>query len=66
VPPAPGLGFLGPLQAALDLVGPFRQRLVEPGHQDLPEREEDDAERDKADDELGQARDQRVLKLFGR
>src|SRR5215831_7591343 len=61
-----GLGFLGPLQAALDLVGPLLQRLVEPRHQDLPEREEDDAERDRAHDELGEVGDQWVLKLFGR
>src|SRR5262249_22152772 len=61
-----GLGSLGPLQAALDLVGPFRQRLVEPRQQDLPEREEDDAERDCADDELCQVGDQWVLQLFGR
>ena len=61
----PPVRFLGPLQAALDLVGPFRQRLVEPGQQYLPERAKDDAEHDEANDELCQVRDQRGLKLFG-
>src|SRR5499426_4037533 len=61
-----GLGFLGPLQAALDPVGPFRKRLVEPGQQELPEHDEDDSERDRADNELGQVGNQRVLQLFGR
>ena len=61
-----GLGFLGPLQAALDLVGPLLKRLVDPGISTLPERDEDDAERDRADDELGQVGDQWVLQLLGR
>ncbi len=56
-----GLSLRGPLQPALDLVGPLLQGLADPGQQHLPQREEDDEERDRADDDLGPVRDERVL-----
>jgi len=54
------LGFLGPLQAALDGVGALLQSLLDPRHQHPGEHREDNHERDGADDQLGEVRGQRT------
>ena len=50
------LGLFRALQAALDLVGPLRQGLLDPGQQYPVQDREHDEERDGADDQLGEAR----------
>ena len=55
------LGLFRPFEAAFDLVGALLQRLLDPRQCDLAEQAEDDEERDRPDDELGERGDQRVL-----
>src|SRR5262249_9017944 len=55
------LRLLGPLDAALDGVGPLGQRLLDVRHQLPGERAEDDGERDDAENELGAVRHDRIL-----
>src|SRR5216683_112418 len=57
-----GLRLLGALDAALDFVGALLERLLDPRQQHLGQRAEDDEERDRADDQLGQVGDERVLR----
>src|ERR1035438_6418594 len=57
-----GLRLLGALDAALDLLGPLGQGLLDPREQHLVEDAENDQERDRADDQLGKARKQRTLR----
>ena len=61
-----GLGCLGLLDAALDRLAALFQSLVDVREQLLREDEEDDGEGDQADDELGDRREQGVLRLLGR
>src|SRR5450755_1358625 len=55
------LGLLGTLQTALDLVGALLQGLLDSRQEELAERPEDDEERDRPDDELGERGNQGVL-----
>ena len=54
------LGLFGALQAALDLVGPLRQRLLDPWQQHPPQEREDDRESERTDDQLREVGEQRV------
>src|SRR5579864_1602422 len=59
-----GLGLLlcRLFQAALDLLGALGQGLLDPGHEQLTEHAEHQDEGNRPDDQLGQGRDQRVLR----
>ena len=61
-----GLGGLGLLDTAFDGLATLVQNLVDVREELLGEEAEDDDEGDQADDELGDRRDERVLRLLGR
>ena len=55
-----GLSLVGAPQPALDRVGALGERPADPRHQHLGQQREHDQERDRADDQLGPVRHQRV------